>query len=104
MALSDRERALRQVTEKQWQAQVMEMAGWLGWSVYHTHDSRRSEAGFPDLTLVRGERLLFAELKTEVGRVSGAQERWLSMLRAVPGVEVFVWRPSDAKAVALVLR
>lgn len=79
---------------------VRQIAGLLGWFHYHTHDSRRSEAGFPDLVLVRGDRLIFAELKSAKGRLTPAQADWLKRLNAVapsPGktVEVYLWRPVD---------
>lgn len=60
---------------------------------YHTHDSRRSEPGFPDLVLVKGTRLIFAELKADTGRVSPAQQRWLDALGATS--RAVVWRPRD---------
>jgi hypothetical protein len=79
-------------SERAWQAKVVEAAKWLGWAVYHTHDSRRSEAGFPDLVLVRDTRLVFAELKSASGRTTPAQEAWLLRLHDT-GAEVHVWRP-----------
>ena len=54
-------------TEAQFQAVVIEYAELHGWRVYHTHDSRRSQPGFLDLTMVRPPRLIFAELKSEDG-------------------------------------
>lgn len=90
------------MSEKQWQAQVIDAARLLGWHAYHTHDSRRSEPGWPDLALVR-DRLVMAELKTDTGRVSAAQQRWLDMLEAA-GVEVHVWRPRDIDQVITTLQ
>jgi hypothetical protein len=90
------------MTEREWQTQVVEAARLLGWSVYHTHDSRRSEPGWPDLALVR-DRLVMAELKTDTGRVSDDQRRWLDMLDAA-GVETYLWRPKDMDEVLSVLR
>ena len=57
--------ALMLATEKEWQATVILTARTLGWTVYHTHDSRRSEPGFPDLVLARETLLMFVELKTD---------------------------------------
>jgi hypothetical protein len=54
-------------TEKQFMATVIEAAQTLGWLVYHTHDSRRSESGFPDLVGVRRDRILFIEVKPRRG-------------------------------------
>lgn len=88
--------------EREWQAQVVDAARLLGWRVYHTHDSRRSEPGWPDLALVR-DRLVMAELKTDTGRVSQAQSDWLAALRDA-GVETYLWRPSDWDAVLATLR
>jgi hypothetical protein len=62
--------------------------------VYHTHNSRRSEPGFPDLTVVGAHGVLFRELKSERGRVTADQRRWLDALAAA-GADVVVWRPCD---------
>jgi len=70
-----------------------------GWLCYHTHDSRRSEAGFPDLVLTNGQRVLFLECKTSTGKLTEAQARWLALLGRVPGVEARVIRPQDLAAI-----
>ena len=82
------------VSERDFQAAVVELAHLQGWRTYHTHDSRRSAAGFPDLTLARGSRLVFVELKSERGRVTSDQRGWLDALGETPA-EVYVWRPAD---------
>lgn len=89
-------------TEKQWQAEVVRAARLLGWTAYHTHDSRRSEPGWPDLALVR-DRLVMAELKTDTGRISPDQQRWLDLLDGA-GIETYVWRPRDIDDVLAVLK
>jgi hypothetical protein len=61
---------------------------------FHDGFSRRSEAGFPDLVLVRDGRLLFRELKTATGTLSEAQRRWIAALE-LAGADVRVWRPGD---------
>lgn len=58
--------------------------------------------GYPDFTLVR-ERVLWAELKSEKGRLSVSQKVWIEKLRQT-GAEVYVWRPSDLPAILDVLR
>ena len=82
---------------------VIWMANVWGWISYHTHDSRHSAAGFPDLVLVKPPRVLFVELKSESGRVSADQMLWLAALAKCPGVETMVWRPSDFDDIGLVL-
>lgn len=81
------------MTEKQLQALVTEAAAWLGLHVYHTWDSRRSAPGFPDL-VIAGRRVLFRELKSDSGRMSRAQQRWIWALQA-GGADAAVWRPAD---------
>jgi len=65
----------QQMSEEELLQSVKE-AGWrFSWIVYHTWRSDHSAAGFPDLVLVRRERLLFVELKREGKIPSPAQER-----------------------------
>ena len=85
-------------TEREFQQRVTEFARMNGWSVYSVPDSRRATlSGYPDLTMWRttDQRLVFAELKRERGRISPAQEIILGELRALRKAEVVVWRPSD---------
>ncbi|HUY75735.1 MAG TPA: VRR-NUC domain-containing protein [Ktedonobacterales bacterium] len=93
----------RPETEASFMAAIIELATLLNWRCYHTHDSRRSEAGYPDLTCVKGQRIIFAELKTDVGRVRPAQREWLAALAGVPGVLACVWRPRDWPAIQAAL-
>ena len=79
--------------EREWQAIVVDAATRLGWRYYHTVNAKRSRPGFPDLVLVR-ERVVFAELKRQDGKLKPEQEQWLEALRHA-GAEVHVWRPSD---------
>jgi hypothetical protein len=87
------------LNEKQFQAQVVELAGVLRWATYHPWLSVHSPRGWPDLALCRPPRLVLAELKSEKGKVTPAQDQWLELLGRCPGVEVYVWRPSDWDAV-----
>ena len=93
--------AIAEMSEREWQTQVVTLARTLGWATYHTFDSRRSQPGMPDLILVR-DRVLFAELKRESGKLSAAQDEWLARLRRA-GAEHYVWRPRDLETVGAVL-
>ena len=81
------------MTERQFQTRVLRIAKQFGWITYHTHDSRRSDPGFPDLVLVR-DRVLFRELKTETGRISEPQKAWGQALKRA-GADFKIWRPGD---------
>ena len=87
------------MTERKFQALVNRTFSEHGFLVYHTHDSRRSEPGFPDTVMVKNGVVIFAELKREKGRVSPAQARWLKALEEVSGstprVKTRLWKPSD---------
>lgn len=127
------------ISEAQWQAQVLGLAGFYGWRAYHPPDNtpsasgrrQRVAPGFPDLVLVRGPALIFAELKAEHGRLGPGQQEWLEDLGRVaaavalelderdnaqreaggygsrpledPRIGVYLWRPSDFEAVQATL-
>ena len=82
------------ISEAAFQAQVVQLATLNGWHTYHTHDSRRSAAGYPDLHIWGHRRAFMAELKAERGHLSLDQRRVIAQLRAA-GVDVRCWRPSD---------
>lgn len=81
------------ISEKAFQAEVIRLAKRNGWKFYHTYDSRKCVAGFPDLLLVRGRVLVAAELKVGGNRTTAAQDSWLEAFAGVRVVESVVWRP-----------
>jgi len=83
------------VNERDFQAQVLQLANLTGWLTYHTHDSRRSQAGFPDLVFVRPPAIVFAELKSARGKLRPEQEAWLEAVAGCETVGARLWRPSD---------
>ena len=82
-------------------AGVVQLAQLCGWLVYHTHDARHSAAGFPDLVLVRGRRLVFVELKRDGEWPATAQRAWLVALAETGGAEVYVWHEADWRSGAI---
>lgn len=100
------------MTEKEFQSAVIDFARFCNWRVAHFRPAQTVHGwrtpvqgdgkGYPDLTLVRGERLLFVELKGEKGKVSVEQQDWLDALKGT-GVEVYLWRPSDWDTIATTL-
>jgi hypothetical protein len=101
-----RARDLRlRVTEEDCQQQIIDLAGFYRWDRrYHTHDSRRSVGGFPDLVMVhvRDKRVIFAEIKAMKGKLSPEQLAWLWDL-ATAGAEVYVFHPANWNLVVDVL-
>lgn len=94
------------MTERDFQRAVLDLCALYDWPcVYHTHDSRRSQPGFPDLVICGHERLIFAELKTDKGRLSPEQLEWYERLRDLPlrEPEVYVWRPRDLDVIGRIL-
>ncbi len=93
------------VTEEDYQQQIVDLAGFYRWDHrYHTHDSRRSAAGFPDLVMihVRSKRIIFTEIKAMKGELSLDQREWLWDL-ATAGAEVYVFDPANWNLVVDVL-
>jgi hypothetical protein len=84
------------MSERYFQTLIMEAARLLGWLAYHPHDSRHSEAGFPDTTLVHAgqRRILFLELKVGRRGLTGAQHVWGDTIMAAGG-EWHCLRPAD---------
>ena len=105
--------------EAAFQAEILRVAHQYGWATYHTHDSRGSDKGWPDLVLVRNTQLLFVECKGVRTYVSKAQKLWLAMLQRIadtvasytgvlphgPLIQVHLWRaPGDWNEIYRVLR
>lgn len=63
----------------------------LAYHPWKTH-AQRAREGFPDWTVAGPGGLLFLELKTQTGKPSPMQERWLTTLRA-GRVHADVYRP-----------
>lgn len=63
---------------------------------YHAHDSRRSQAGFPDWVVI-GTRVLFRELKSADGQLSTEQTEVKYALLAARA-DWGVWRPADLRS------
>lgn len=101
----------KQMSETQLQDSIINLAHYLGWLVMHQRPARlanggyrtaiQGDKGFPDLVLARRGRVIFAELKSEKGTLSGGQFNWQHELYGQPGVfdwkqhpEYYVWRPS----------
>lgn len=122
--------------EYELQSQIAQLAHILGWETIafrpamtkrgmRTPGTGSMAKGWPDMTLVRtrDRRIIFAELKSNVGKLSPDQERVIDVLTMLtadgmirsgvyPGgppyeptrVEVHVWRPRDFDQIEQALR
>jgi hypothetical protein len=93
------------ISEKDFQAKVRQYAHKRGWECYHTHDSRKSDPGFPDCVFARDfgpVRLIVAELKVPPGKPSAAQRKWLKLFEGA-GVPAYLWYPHDWNELVKVL-
>lgn len=105
------------MTEREFQRDVIRYAREKGWRVAHFGNSVKyvkrgreyrvipdpDARGFPDLTMAREGRLVFAELKGSEGRLTETQKEWLEALKAVPELEVYVWKPDALTEIHRVL-
>jgi hypothetical protein len=93
------------IPERDWLAAVLDGFRVFGWTTYHTHDSRHSAAGFPDVVAVHPvqRRVVWVECKTERGRLTDDQRAWAEALAAA-GQEVYCWRPSSWASAERVMR
>lgn len=115
------------MTEREFQKSVLELAKFFSWKVAHfdasvrivgkerRHVGDRGAAGFPDLVLVREDRLIFAELKLDTTYPTANQREWLDLLTSCARnrpvqdeyfapFEVYLWRPRDRGEIEVVLR
>jgi hypothetical protein len=83
------------MSEAQLQTNILDAAKTLGWLPYHTYLSKRSQPGFPDLVLLheRQSRAVFSELKRERATQTPEQLEWERVLRSLPLIEFYLWRP-----------
>ena len=97
------------ITEAEFQKMVLALAKLHGWKSAHFRPGMNARGkwqtavagdgvGFVDLVLVkeRGDnrRILYAELKTDTGRIRPEQREWIEAINAAGGTAV-VWRPRD---------
>lgn len=92
----------RSITESEFQRTVVEAATALNWIVVHFPNTYGNPI-WPDLTLIRGGRIIFAELKREDGTLSRKQRERLWEL-ANAGMTVHVWKPSMWESIEATLK
>jgi len=102
--LTAAEKKFREVTESQLREQIRDICKLTGWKMYFTFNSMHSPKGMTDLILCRPPRVIFAELKREDTDLKPDQEAWRDLLTACPGVEWYLWIPSQIEEIVSILR
>lgn len=85
--------------------QILEYAKIRGWRSAHFRPGMMANGrwitaglgqtkGFPDIILVRSDRLIFAEVKTDAGEMSDTQLDWMESLSQTRLCECYLWTPS----------
>jgi len=98
-------------TENDFMTWVLMLAKLFGWKVAHFRAARTNKGwrtpvqadgkGFPDLVLVKGDKLIFVELKSKKGKLSTEQRAWLQTL--CHAATVCIWRPGDRESIQKIL-
>lgn len=104
---------LERATEAEFQALVIDYARLKKWRVHHTRPAMtkhgwatplQGDKGFPDLCLARNGEVVFLELKSETGQLTGDQQAWLLELDSREGTHQVYWfRPSEWKRIEEIL-
>lgn len=101
-------------SEAEFQRAFLALAKTFGWLTAHFRASKNAAgrwqtavqgdgAGFPDTILVRGKRLIAAELKVGKNKTTPEQDEWLEAFKGT-GAETFVWYPADWSTIEETLR
>ena len=108
------------ISEKDFLAQIIELAHLNGWVVAHFRPARviedgreswrtpvQGDPGFPDLILLKPPYLLVLELKSEKGKATPGQLEWLELFgklgKTIHYVEAGLYRPSDWETIERLL-
>lgn len=105
--------AMQAPNETEFLRQVTELAEMLGWRTAHFRPARTAHGwrtpvqgslgkGFPDLVMLRRDRVLFVELKGHKGVLSAEQAEILALLDQA--AEAYCWHPEQLDEIAAVLR
>ncbi len=106
-----------QVAGKAWESVCTDMARMYGWTVasfrsvlikgkhgsYYATPVQADGEGFPDLVLVRGDRIMFRELKAGKARLTKEQKMWGELLMRA-GCDYEIWREGNEEEVLLQLK
>ena len=102
------------MSEKEYSKQIEHLFKLFGWRYSHFRPAWTTKgwrtaisgnAGFPDYVMVKGGRLIFAEIKSGGNKPSLEQWEWLEALGRA-GAEVYLWHEGEdtLESIAEILR
>ncbi len=106
------------ISEAEWQTVVIDLAHAFGYRCVHWRPARVLRDGietyetpvggdgkdFPDCIFFKKDHpVIYAELKSEDGKVRPGQQEWLELIASCSMAEAFLWKPSDYEEVIRVL-
>lgn len=102
------------MSEADYQGRILDYALVTGWRAHHCRPLQTragkwqtpitGHAGFPDLILARGPRLVVLEVKRDGEQPTPEQRAWLSAFMLVPGAQVHIATPSTWDFIERLLR
>ncbi len=103
------------LSEAAWQQRITDLASVRRWAWLHLRPARTAKgwrtpvsgplgAGWPDLILIRRDRLVAIECKATTGKPTDEQAAVLSLLAQVRHVETHLARPTDWEKIMKVLQ
>lgn len=103
------------VTESDFMDQVTQMAEMFGWAWVHFRPGMTTKGwrtpvsgplgkGWPDLVLVRDDRIIYAELKRDGQNATPDQIAVLTLLGRTGHAETYLWKPAAFDAIAMLLK
>lgn len=88
-----------ELTEWEFQKLVISLADEYNWLWTHNYDNRKvvGRSGFPDLCLLRKDKMIFAELKIGREMPTFEQRKWINGINSFGKKRIYavVWRPED---------
>lgn len=110
------------MTEIEFEKAIVELAHMFGWLVASFRPAQTGKGwrtpvkydgkGWPDLVLIHGDGyMIFAEIKTDVGRLSDEQKAWAAHIeRCITNIGAYpdevrycLWKPKDLPEITRIL-
>lgn len=86
---------LDKMTHAELQNNIVKAAKLCGFRCQYWWKSIHSPAGFPDLFMIKGQKIILAELKVGNDKLSPSQIEWKDILTQVKTIEYYEWHEED---------